>query len=134
MKRKMPKLNTREGGYAIAPPKVPSKRFCLAVDLKPDSAGIKKYLHYHSRKGVWMEIVEGIRKAGIPVMDIYRADNRLFMICEVPRRVDLDAAFKKMGTFERQDEWGKIMTGLQQALPGHKLEWVKLERVFQLYK
>ncbi len=108
----------------------PYKRFCLALDLKNDPALITEYLKYHSPEHFWNVISEGIKKAGVEVMDIYNVDNRLFMICEMPVEIDFNAAWNKMGTFERQAEWGALMTKFQQALPGHNLEWVGLKRVY----
>jgi L-rhamnose mutarotase len=109
----------------------PYKRFCLALDLKNEPALIAQYLKHHSPEHFWHEIGEGIKKAGVDVMDIYNVDNRLFMICEMPVEVDLDEAWQKMGTYERQAEWGALMSKFQQALPGHKLEWVKMNKVYQ---
>ena len=109
----------------------PHKRFCLALDLKNDPELIAEYLSYHSPKYFWNVIGEGIKKSGVEVMDIYNVDNRLFMICEMPVDVDIDEAWQKMGTYERQAEWGALMSKFQQALPGHKLEWVKMNKVYQ---
>ena len=106
------------------------KRFCLALDLKNEPELISEYLQYHSPESFWNVIGEGIKKAGVEVMDIYNVDNRLFMICEIPVEVDLDEAWQKMGTYEKQAEWGALMSKFQQALPGHKLEWVKMEKVY----
>jgi len=109
----------------------PHKRFCLALDLKNDPALIEEYLKYHSPEFFWGVIGEGIKKSGVEVMDIYNVDNRLFMICEMPVEVDIDEAWQKMGTYERQGEWAELMSQFQQALPGHKLEWVKMKKVYQ---
>ncbi|MEI6752884.1 MAG: L-rhamnose mutarotase [Paludibacter sp.] len=111
--------------------KKPYKRFCLALDLKNDPELIAEYLKYHSPEYFWKVIGEGIKKSGVDVMDIYNVDNRLFMICEMPVEVDFDEAWQKMGTFERQVEWGVLMSQFQQALPGHKLEWVGMKKVYQ---
>ena len=108
------------------------KRYCLALDLKNDPELIKEYLQYHSPEHIWKEISEGIKKSGIAIMDIYHCDNRLFMICEMPVEVDFEQAWQKMGTYERQTEWGALMSKFQQALPGHKLEWVEMKRVYQI--
>lgn len=109
----------------------PYKRFCLALDLKNDPALIQEYLKYHSPEGFWNVIGEGIKKSGVEIMDIYNVDNRLFMICEMPVEVGFEEAWKKMGAYERQAEWGALMNSFQQALPGHKLEWVMMKRVYQ---
>jgi len=109
----------------------PYKRFCLALDLKNDPALIAAYVKYHSPEHCWPVISQGIKKAGIQVMDIYQVDNRLFMICEMPVEVDFDKAWIETGTYERQDEWAALMSTFQQALPGHQLEWVKMKKVYQ---
>ena len=107
------------------------KRFCLALDLKNEPELIAKYLNHHAPENCWPEISAGIKKSGIEIMDIYQTDNRLFMICEMPVEVDFEEAWQKMGTYERQAEWGALMSKFQQALPGHKLEWVKMQKVYQ---
>jgi L-rhamnose mutarotase len=109
----------------------PHKRYCLTLDLKNDPELITEYLKYHSPEHYWNVIGEGIKKSGVEVMDIYNVDNRLFMICEMPVDVDIDEAWQKMGTYERQGEWAELMSKFQQALPGHKLEWVKMNKVYQ---
>lgn len=108
-----------------------TKRVCLALDLKDDPELIAQYKQYHG-EDFWEEIGKGIWGAGICVMDIYCVDTRMFMICEVPSDVDFETAWKAMGTFPRQGEWGELMAKFQQALPGHPLEWVPMERVFTL--
>lgn len=108
------------------------KRYCLTLDLKNNPELIEQYLNYHKPENGWKEINEGIKKSGIVVMDIYHVDNRLFMICEMPLDTDFDKAWQKMGTYERQTEWGELMSNYQQALPGHELEWVKMNRVYQI--
>mgnify|MGYP004704907077 CR=1 FL=1 len=92
---------------------------------------IADYINHHSPENVWKEIAEGIKKSGVEVMDIYNIDNRLFMICEMPVEVDIDEAWQKMGTYERQSEWATLMSHFQQALPGHELGWVKMKKVYQ---
>jgi len=126
------KNHLKEKEYIVEVSRVKSKRICLALDLKNDPELIREYKRYHQPEGTWKIITDGIRKSGIDVMDIYNIDNRLFMICEVPQELDLDECWTKMGTYPRQDEWGELMAQFQQALPGHKPEWVKMERVFTM--
>ena len=107
-------------------------RVCLTCDLKNDPALISEYLKYHSPEHHWPEIMEGIKASGVEVMDIYLVDNRMFMICEVPVSMSIDDCWEKMGVFPRQSEWAELMSKFQQAVPGHPLEWVKMERVFTM--
>jgi L-rhamnose mutarotase len=53
------------------------KRFCFALDLKNEPHLIEEYEAYHRR--IWPEITATIRSAGILDLQIYRAENRLFM-------------------------------------------------------
>jgi len=57
------------------------RRHCLALDLKDDPAVIAEYDRYH--RAVWPEILQSLRDAGINDMEIYRIENRLFMIIDV---------------------------------------------------
>ncbi|MFK5971818.1 MAG: L-rhamnose mutarotase, partial [Flavobacteriaceae bacterium] len=54
------------------------KKHCLAVDLKDDKALIAAYEEYH--RNVWPEILDSLKASGIQHMDIYRIENRLFMV------------------------------------------------------
>lgn len=110
----------------------PSKRVCLTLDLAEEPELIRKYVEHHSAEKMWREINEGIKEAGIVVMDIYIVDNRLFMICEVDAEADFDECWEKMGTFPRQDEWAELMRNFQRAVPGHPFGWVKMKKIYRL--
>lgn len=108
------------------------QRICLSLDLKNNPELIEKYKFYHSPENHWDEINNGIKAAGIEVMDIYLVDNRMFMICELEEGKDFDKCWQKIGTYPRQTEWAELMNNFIQALPGHPLKWVKMEKVFSL--
>ncbi|MBR8536683.1 L-rhamnose mutarotase [Carboxylicivirga sediminis] len=108
------------------------QRVCLTLDLVNDPNLISEYKKYHRPANTWEVIIEGIRNAGIEIMDIYNVDNRLFMICEFPSELSLVECWRKMADAPKQDEWAELMAKFQQALPGHKLEWVEMERIFTL--
>lgn len=108
------------------------QRVCLALDLKDDPELIEKYKHYHKRENNWPEINEGIRKAGIRVMDIYLVDARMFMICEVDEDANFSACWNEVGSYPKQGDWAGHMNNFIQALPGHKVEWVKMEKIYSL--
>ena len=127
------KAHFKDLEYEVKPSSDTRKRVCLALDLKDQTDLIGEYKRYHSRNGIWKEINEGIKHAGIQVMDIYNIDNRLFMICELKADSDFDQIWSAVGTYSRQTDWAELMATFQQALPGHKLEWIKMERVFTLY-
>ena len=105
-------------------------RYCLALDLQPDPALIAEYEAMH--RAVWPEILESIRASGILNLEIYRIENRLFMILEAgddfsfEKKAAADAANPKV------QEWENLMWRYQKALPtarpGEK--WMLMERIF----
>ncbi len=107
-------------------------RYCLALDLKNDAQLIAEYEQWH--KEVWPEIKRSITDGGITDMEIYRLEDRLFMIMET------DPAF----SFERKaamDEanpavsrWEELMWKYQSVIPGgHAGEkWRVMEKIFGL--
>ena len=107
-------------------------RHCLTLDLQPDPALIAEYEAMH--RAVWPEIIESIRAAGIQTLEIYRFQNRLFMVLEAgddfsfEKKAAMDAANPKV------QEWENLMWRYQQALPtarpGEK--WIIMERIFAL--
>ncbi len=122
----------KDQSYLVEASKNSRKRICLSCDLKNEPDLIAQYIHYHQRENNWPEINKGIKDSGIQIMDIYLVDNRMFMICEVDENTDFDESWSKMGTFPKQKEWGELVSNFQQAIPGHPLEWVKMERVYSL--
>ncbi|HEX7754545.1 MAG TPA: L-rhamnose mutarotase [Niabella sp.] len=107
------------------------KRYCLALDLVNDPEKISKYRWYHTDEGIWEEIKEGTRAAGVE-MEIYNVDNRLFMICEVNNETDFFEARAKMNSGESNPHWEQLMQHFQQALPGRPLEWILMEKVYEV--
>jgi L-rhamnose mutarotase len=105
-------------------------RYCLALDLQPDPTLIAEYEAMH--RAVWPEILESIRDSGIVHLEIYRIENRLFMILEAgddfsfEKKAAADAANPKV------QEWENLMWRYQKALPtarpGEK--WMLMEKIF----
>lgn len=108
------------------------KKFCLALDLKDDAQLIEEYKMHH--KHVWPEIIQSIRDAGITLLDIYNAGNRLFMIIEA----DDNFSFEKKNAMDADNskvqEWETLMWKFQQALPWAKPgeKWMLMEKIFGL--
>jgi L-rhamnose mutarotase len=107
-------------------------KYCLTLDLKDDPALIAEYEKYH--EAIWPEIHQSITGSGITDMEIYRYDNRLFMIMET----DDSFSFEKKGAADaanpKVQEWESLMWKYQQplknALKGEK--WVLMNKIFQL--
>ena len=108
------------------------KRYCLALDLKDDAPLIKEYEEYHQK--VWPEILKSIKDSGIKEMEIYRINNRLFMIMETIDDFDLEQKVKMDKTNVKVQEWEQLMWNYQQAIPGSKPgeKWRLMERIFTL--
>ena len=107
-------------------------QYCLTVDLKNDSQLIKEYEEYH--QNVWPEIIASIKEAGISNMEIYRFQNRLFMIMETTDDFSFDKKQKLDNQNQKVQEWETLMWKYQQALPGAKPgeKWKLMDKIFQL--
>lgn len=108
------------------------KRHCLTLDLKDDPALIAEYEKYH--EAIWPEIKDSIITSGITHMEIYRLDNRLFMIMETDdsfsftQKAAMDAANPKVQEWEML-MW-KYQEPLKNAAKGEK--WMLMNKIFEL--
>jgi L-rhamnose mutarotase len=107
-------------------------RYCLALDLKDDTALIAEYEQYHQH--VPKAVIDSITNAGISVLDIYRTGNRLFMIIEAEDNFSFDKKAAMDAANPKVQEWETLMWRFQQSLPwaqeGEK--WVLMEKIFSL--
>ncbi|WP_127124699.1 L-rhamnose mutarotase [Pseudoflavitalea rhizosphaerae] len=109
-----------------------SQRHCFALDLKNDPGLIADYEKHH--RAVWPAIIQSIKEAGIEDLQIYRLENRLFMIMEV----NDDFSFEKKQAADAVNpevqRWEEQMWTYQQALPTAKPgeKWMKMDKIFQL--
>jgi L-rhamnose mutarotase len=105
-------------------------RYCLALDLQPDPALIAEYEAMH--RAVWPEILNSIRESGILNLEIYRIENRLFMILEAGDDFSFEKKAAADAGNQKVQEWETLMWRYQQALPtarpGEK--WMLMERIF----
>lgn len=107
-------------------------RYCLALDLTNDEALIKEYEAYHQQ--IWPEIEQSIRGSGILSMQIYRVENRLFMIMETHENFSFDQKGAADAANPKVQEWETLMWKYQQALPGSKPgeKWRLMDKIFDL--
>ncbi len=108
------------------------KRFCFALDLKPDPNLIREYEEHHRR--VWPEITENLKCAGIERAEIYRTGTRLFMIVETSEDFSLEKLDKADKMNPKVQEWEKLMWKYQQALPGSQpgQKWILMDKIWDL--
>lgn len=109
-------------------------RYCLALDLKNNAEAIAEYDRYH--QAVWPEVLKSIKDAGIEAMEIYRFQNRLFMIMDVNDAFSFERKAAADLANEKVQEWEALMATFQQTLPGTDPDdtwrWKKMEKVFSL--
>lgn len=109
-------------------------RYCLALDLAQDAGLIAEYEAFH--REVWPEIKASIVDGGISDMEIYRLEDRLFMIMEVSEGF----TFEKKGAMDAANpivqKWEELMWKYQVAIPGGQPgeKWRVMTRIFSLNK
>lgn len=108
------------------------KRYCLALDLIPDEKLIAEYEAYH--KAIWPEIKASILDSGILDMEIYRIQNRLFMIMEAEDDFSFEEKAKADAANPKVQEWENLMWKYQQTLPNFPTgeKWQLMDKIFEL--
>jgi len=107
-------------------------RYCLALDLRSDPALIAEYEDWH--REVWPEVAASILDSGITQMEIYRLENRLFMIMETGP----DFSFEKKSAADAAnptvEKWEQLMWKYQLAIPGGRPgeKWRLMNKIFEL--
>ena len=107
-------------------------RYCLALDMPLDAVLIAEYEKWHT--AIWPEIKASILDSGITDMEIYRLENRLFMIMETGS----DFSFERKGAMDAANpvvqKWEELMWKYQVAVPGGKPgeKWRLMDRIFSL--
>jgi L-rhamnose mutarotase len=111
-----------------------TRTWVLALDLKDDAELIAAYERWHQPGGVWPEIVDSIRRAGVRSMRIYRFGTRLVMTLEA----DPDFSFERKAALDAADpkvqEWEVLMSRFQAPIPGAPpgAKWVLMDPIFDL--
>jgi len=108
------------------------KKFCLALDLIDDPELIAEYEKYHHN--VWSEVKQSILDSGIINMEIYRVQNRLFMIVEADENFSFEAKNEADKNNPKVQEWEELMWKFQQQLPNSKPgeKWQLMDKIFSL--
>jgi L-rhamnose mutarotase len=108
------------------------RRYCLALDLNNDGKLIAEYEQYH--KAIWPEIKESILQGGITDMEIYRLEDRLFMIMETNEDFSFDKKTAMDNANPAVQKWEELMWKYQKAIPGGEPgeKWRLMEKIFKL--
>ena len=108
-----------------------SRRKCFALDLIDEAELIAAYEAAHAPGAVWPEVIAGIRAKGFLDMEIWRVNDRLFMIAEVsdawPLPLDSSQA-------EVDGRWESAMDPFQRPLRGadEGEKWRPMQRIFAM--
>lgn len=121
--------------YSCSSPDQNPKRSTVMVmttDLVMDSAMIRVYDSMHSKEGVWPALKKANQASGIEEIKIYRFGNRLMMMIRIPEGTDMarmDSLY--VGADPKVEEWGKLMSSFQKALPGvdSSQKWVEMKLI-----
>ena len=108
------------------------KKYGLALDLRKDAEVIASYDEWHRK--VWPEVKQSLWDAGVLDMEIYRLEDRLFMLIETKD----DFSFERKAAMDDANpdvqRWEEMMRKLQTPIPGSKPGewWRRMELVFKL--
>lgn len=107
-------------------------RYCLALDLQSDPALIAEYEKWH--REVWPEIKASILDSGITQMEIYRLENRLFMIMETAPGFSFETKAAADAANPAVQRWEEEMWKYQLAIPGGRPgeKWRLMKNIFTL--
>jgi len=107
-------------------------RYCLALDLQSDPALIAEYEKWH--REVWPEIKASILDSGITQMEIYRLENRLFMIMETDAAFSFEKKSAADASNPAVEKWEQLMWKYQAAIPGGRPgeKWRLMTKIFEL--
>ena len=107
-------------------------RRCLTLDLIDNPDLIAQYEAWHSPIQIKPEIPKGIREVGILNMEIYRWENRLFMIVDTPEDFDWDRQMEILAALPGQREWEELMDTFQKRITDGSAKWQPMKSIFRL--
>jgi L-rhamnose mutarotase len=109
-------------------------RYCLALDLEPDPALIAEYEEWH--RAIWPEIRASILDSGITEMEIYRLEDRLFMLMETGPDFSFETKAAMDAANPAVQRWEELMWKYQVVIPGGRVgeKWRLMDRIFSLNK
>ena len=102
------------------------------LELVNDQDLIAKYEEVHSK--VWQEVKDGQKDVGILDMQIYRYENKVFMICDTVDDFDWQRDMARLATLPRQAEWEAFVASMQGADPSLPStdKWHLMKKIYSL--
>jgi len=107
-------------------------RYCLTLDLQNNLQLIAEYEEWH--RAVWPEVLQSIIGSGIEKMEIYRFNDRLFMIMEVAPSFSFEEKAAADAANSTVQEWETLMWKYQKPLPNTKPgeKWQLMTKIFEV--
>ena len=110
-----------------------TRQHCLTLALRSDDDLIQEYEAYHRPGGVWPEVIDSIRDAGILDMQIYRSGTLLIMVLIVTESFSFDEKAEMDRDNPRVVEWERLMTRFQDTDAGGAGDkWQAVSSIFNL--
>lgn len=108
------------------------KRYCFTLDLKNNETSIEKYERLHTN--IAPEIHDNITRTNITRMDIYRTNNRMFMIIDTIDLFSLENKARNNSKDPKVNEWEEQTWKYQKTLPftKPKEKWILMKKIFEL--
>lgn len=111
------------------------KELVFTTNLKNDSTAIARYKYLHSEAGLWPEINEANKAAGINSVKIYLQGRRLFMVVAVPKNADMELvdSLYAASNPEKLKAWAELTAEFQEAPPGAEPGqiWTPMELIYE---
>lgn len=108
--------------------------YVYTCNLKNNPDSIASYKHYHSKDGVWPEVLKTFEASGAKSVKIYLKHTRLIMIVTLPEGLTWERFSKRYESSypEKMKEWGELMALFQKPPPfaAEGETWVKMEQIF----
>lgn len=112
--------------------------YVYTCNLKNNPDSIARYKYYHSKEGVWPEVIKTYEASGATSVEIYLKHTRLVMIVSLPESLSWEQFSKRYAEAypEKMKEWGARMAPFQTPPPFAEEgeTWVKMEQIFYFQK
>jgi L-rhamnose mutarotase len=112
--------------------------YVYTCNLKNNPDSIARYIDYHSKEGVWPEVIKTYEASGATSVEIYLKHTRLVMIVSLPENLSWEQFSKRYESSypEKMKEWGERMAPFQTPPPFAEEgeTWVQMEQIFEFKK
>jgi len=112
--------------------------YVYTCNLKNNPDSIARYKDYHSKEGVWPEVIKTYEASGATSVKIYLKHTRLVMIVSLPESLSWEEFGERYANAypEEIKAWGELMAPFQTPPPFAKEgeTWVQMKQIFEFQK